>query len=371
MRVYYTSIKFSERAELYPRALCSRRRHGNTLPARISRASWSRESQSFREWGWKCRRHQPPLPPDSLTSGESLSLRYMVPDLSPASPDVFTLGPPAVLLLGNILSVGVTAGLPTPEELELLDRCWPDGGRTGLMGGGRSWEPATRAERAGLKVVIISEVELLLRRMAASGSRIMMVWSGLPGSELTGFFMGSRVSKTTSGACLTVFCRSSSRSSWRAVDIVFSMSWQKSDKTDKARSFSSRLMFGFWCWGQQTTAQTWEFSRIPRREPRPPGICGLPGCCGEWPLSPAWEDVPRDRPSCLGRCFLRCRRYPGASFLGFPSGSCWGTSCGGCWDKLRPAGACQSPWWGCGFPCRSVVEGRRLRRTVTSPWGWD
>lgn len=152
-------------------------------------------------------------------------LCYIVPDLSPVSPDVFILEPAAVLLLGNIFSVGVTAGLPTPEELELLERCWVGGGRTGLMGGGRSWDPASRAERAGLKVVIISEVELLLRRMAASGSRIIMVCSGLPGSELTGFFIGSRVSKTTSGACLTVFCRSSSRSSWSAVVIVFSMSW--------------------------------------------------------------------------------------------------------------------------------------------------
>lgn len=151
-------------------------------------------------------------------------LCYMVPDLSPASLDVFIFEPEAVLLLGNIFSVGVTAGLPTPEELELLERCWVGGGRTGLMDGGRSWAPASRAERAGLKVVIISEVELLLRRMAASGSRIIMVWSGLPGSELTGFFMGSRVSKTTSGACLTVFCRSSSRSSWSAVVMVFSMS---------------------------------------------------------------------------------------------------------------------------------------------------
>lgn len=148
----------------------------------------------------------------------------MVPDLSPASLDVFRLEPAAALLLGNIFSVGVTAGLPTPEELELLERCCVGGGRNGLMGGGRSWAPTSLAESAGLKVVIISEVELLLRRMAASGSRIIMVCSGLPGSELTGFFMGSKVSSTTSGVCLTVFCRSSSRSSWRAVDIVFSMS---------------------------------------------------------------------------------------------------------------------------------------------------
>ena len=159
----------------------------------------------------------------TATPPNKFHLRYMVPDLSPASPDV--LEPAAVVLLGNIFSVGVTAGLPTPDELELLERCWVGEGRTGLMGGGRSWAPASRAERAGLKVVIISEVELLLRRMAASGSRIMMVCSGLPGSELTGFFMGSRVSRTTSGACLTVFCLSSSRSSWSAVVMVFSMSW--------------------------------------------------------------------------------------------------------------------------------------------------
>ena len=61
-----------------------------------------------------------------------------MPDLSPASPDVFIFEPAAVLLLGNIFSVGVTAGLPTPEELELLERYWVGGGRTGLMGGGRS-----------------------------------------------------------------------------------------------------------------------------------------------------------------------------------------------------------------------------------------
>lgn len=139
---------------------------------------------------------------------------HMVPDLSAE-------------LLGNIFSVGVTAGLPTPELLLLLDRCWTTG-RTGRMGGGRSWAPARRADRAGLKVVIISVEELLLRRMAASGSRMTMVCRGLAGSELMGpggFFRGSRVSSTTSGACLTVFCLSSSRNSCRAVLMVFSMSW--------------------------------------------------------------------------------------------------------------------------------------------------
>lgn len=139
---------------------------------------------------------------------------YMVPDLSAE-------------LLGKSFSVGVTAGLPTPELLLLLERCCTTG-RTGRMGGGRSCAPASRADRAGLKVVIISVVELLLRRMAASGSRIRMVWRGLAGSELAapsgGFFMGSSVSSTTSGACLAVFCRSSSRSSFSAVLMVFSMS---------------------------------------------------------------------------------------------------------------------------------------------------
>lgn len=138
----------------------------------------------------------------------------MVPDLSAE-------------LLGNIFSVGVTAGLPTPELLLLLDRCWTVG-RTGRTGGGRSWAPARRADSAGLKVVIISAEELQPRRTAASGSRMTMVCSGLAGSELTGpggFFRGSRVSSTTSGACLTVFCLSSSRNSCRAVLMVFSMSW--------------------------------------------------------------------------------------------------------------------------------------------------
>lgn len=143
---------------------------------------------------------------------------HMVPDLSAE-------------LLGNIFSVGVTAGLPTPELLLLLERCWTTG-RTGRMGGGRSCAPARRADRAGLKVVIISVDELLLRRMAASGSRMTMVCRGLAGSELMGpggFFRGSRVSSTTSGACLTVFCLSSSRNSCRAVLMVFSMSCRRKE----------------------------------------------------------------------------------------------------------------------------------------------
>lgn len=87
--------------------------------------------------------------------------------------------------VGNIFSVGVTAGLPTPELLLLLDRCWTTGapaawGRAQLGASQRA------ADRAGLKVVIISVELLLLRRMAASGSRITMVCRGLAGSELMG-----------------------------------------------------------------------------------------------------------------------------------------------------------------------------------------
>lgn len=156
----------------------------------------------------------PPCPPSEAPAPRCPARPYMVPDLS-AEP------------LGKSFSVGVTAGLPTPELLLLLERCCTTG-RTGRMGGGRSCAPASRADSAGLKVVIISEVELLLRRMAASGSRIRMVCSGLAGSELAapsgGFFMGSSVSSTTSGACLAVFCLSSSRSSFSAVLMVFSMS---------------------------------------------------------------------------------------------------------------------------------------------------
>lgn len=162
---------------------------------------------------WKSQRHPWPWRATVGQGSATHPVGHMVPDLSAE-------------LLGNIFSVGVTAGLPTPELLLLLDRCWTTG-RTGRMGGGRSWAPARRADKAGLKVVIISVEELLLRRMAASGSRMTMVCRGLAGSELMGpggFFRGSRVSSTTSGACLTVFCLSSSRNSCRAVLMVFSMS---------------------------------------------------------------------------------------------------------------------------------------------------
>lgn len=57
----------------------------------------------------------PHLLPHSITAPPGLHC-YMVPDLSPASPAV-------VLPLVKILSVGVRAGLPTPDEPELLERC--------------------------------------------------------------------------------------------------------------------------------------------------------------------------------------------------------------------------------------------------------
>lgn len=60
--------------------------------------------------------------PRSLHPGAPLA--YMVPDLSAE-------------LLGKSFSVGVTAGLPTPELLLLLERCCTTG-RTGRIGGGRS-----------------------------------------------------------------------------------------------------------------------------------------------------------------------------------------------------------------------------------------
>lgn len=59
---------------------------------------------------------------------------------------------------------------------------------------------------------------------------------GLEGSEVgatTGeVFKGSRVSRTTSGACLTLLCLSSSRSSFRAEFIVASMSCKHKRETE-------------------------------------------------------------------------------------------------------------------------------------------
>lgn len=149
---------------------------------------------------------------------------YMLPCLSEDEEEVEGDGDGA---LGNTLSVGVIeAGLPMPEELELLDLCcpcpwpcprWMGAGRSGLTGGGLSGALGLRVVRAGLKVLMVSEdEELLLRRRAASGSRMAMVlvWRGLPGGSEGGLdpqeercccFRGSKVSRTTSGACLATF----------------------------------------------------------------------------------------------------------------------------------------------------------------------
>ena len=114
-------------------------------------------------------------------------------------------------------------------------------GRTmglGRRAGGLSCTPM-RGATTGLKLLTASpaEVELALRRMLASAlaaERSMTLWMGLSDSlELPGVLPPpppglcrciSRVSSTTSGACLAELCLSSSRSSFRAVFIVSSMS---------------------------------------------------------------------------------------------------------------------------------------------------
>lgn len=92
-----------------------------------------------------------------------------------------------------------------------------DFGRTmglGLRVGGLSCTPM-RGVTAGLKVLMVSVEELVLRRMGGSVLAVdlsMMPWMGLRDSlELAGvgappllpeFCLCSRVSSTTSGACL-------------------------------------------------------------------------------------------------------------------------------------------------------------------------
>lgn len=100
----------------------------------------------------------------------------------------------------------------------------------GRRAGGLSCTPM-RGATAGLKVLMVSLEELVLRRMADSppAGRSRRPCSWLRDSvELVGvgaFFICSRVSSTTSGACLAELWRSSSFSSFRAVFMVSSMSY--------------------------------------------------------------------------------------------------------------------------------------------------
>lgn len=102
----------------------------------------------------------------------------------------------------------------------------------GRRAGGLSCTPM-RGATAGLKVLMVSLEELVLRRMADSAAvgRSTRPCSWLRDSlELAGvgaFFICSSVSSTTSGACLAELWRSSSFSSFRAVFIVSSMSYRR------------------------------------------------------------------------------------------------------------------------------------------------
>lgn len=114
-----------------------------------------------------------------------------------------------------------------------------DLGRTtglGLKAGGLSCTPM-RGATTGLKVLMASLEELVLRRIGGSVLAVdlsITPWMGLRDSlELAGVgppplllevCRCSRVSSTTSGACLAELWRSSSRNSFRAVFIVSSMS---------------------------------------------------------------------------------------------------------------------------------------------------
>lgn len=112
----------------------------------------------------------------------------------------------------------------------------------GLKAGGLSCTPM-RGATMGLNVLTESLEELVLRRAGGSVLAVdlsMTPWMGLRDSlELAGVgpppllpevCRCSRVSNTTSGACLAELCRSSSRSSFRAVFIVSSMSCRRGEK---------------------------------------------------------------------------------------------------------------------------------------------
>lgn len=116
-------------------------------------------------------------------------------------------------------------------------------GRTmgfGLRAGGFNCTPILGATM-GLKVLIVSLEELVLRRIWGSVLLNTTLWRGLRDSvEVAGvgeFFICSNVSSTTSGACFAELWRSNSRSSFRAVFIVSSISWLQQRERMKAASY--------------------------------------------------------------------------------------------------------------------------------------
>lgn len=127
--------------------------------------------------------------------------------------------PPADPLFGKTTGLGLVAGgllsLKVDPEAE---RPVADMEDSGLL------DPLLLL---GRKVEGMSLTELALRCRGCweeSDSRSRREWSGLDGSEAPPLFSCSRVSSTMSGACLTLLCLSSSRSSLIAVVIVSSMS---------------------------------------------------------------------------------------------------------------------------------------------------
>lgn len=87
---------------------------------------------------------------------------------------------------------------------------------------------AILTDLTGRKAQAMSPAVLALRWKAGSGSLRSWVCRGLEGSDVgatTGEVLrGSKVSRTTSGVCLTLLCLSSSRSSFKAEFIVASIS---------------------------------------------------------------------------------------------------------------------------------------------------
>lgn len=110
-------------------------------------------------------------------------------------------------------------------------------GRTmgfGLSAGGFSCTPILGVTM-GLNVLMVSLEELVLRRIWGSVPFKMTLWIGLNDSVevvLGEFFICSKVSSTTSGACFAELWRSSSRSSFKAVFIVSSISCSEGKKTN-------------------------------------------------------------------------------------------------------------------------------------------